>query len=42
MAIGGSKRKWQNALGFAGSLAAVAGVELSVYRWSAAIGGAMA
>ena len=31
MAIGGGKRKWLNAAGFAGSLAA-AGVELSVYR----------
>ena len=32
MAIGGCRRKWRNAVGFAGSLAAVAGVELSVYR----------
>ena len=32
MAIGGDKRKWRNAVGFAGSLAAAAGVELSVYR----------
>ena len=32
MAIGGSKRKWRNAVGFAGSLAAAAGVELSGYR----------
>ena len=32
MAIGGGKRKWRNAVGFAGSLAAVAGVELCVYR----------
>ena len=32
MAIGGSKRKWRNAVGFAGSLAAATGVELSVYR----------
>ena len=31
MAIGGGKRKWRNAVGFAGSLAA-AGIELSVYR----------
>ena len=31
MAIGGGKRKWRNAVGFAGSLAA-AGGELSVYR----------
>ena len=31
MAIGGGKRKWRNAVGFAGILAA-AGVELSVYR----------
>ena len=31
MAIGGGKRKWRNAVGFAGSLAA-AGVKLSVYR----------
>ena len=30
MAPGGGKRKWRNAVGFAGSLAA-AGVELSVY-----------
>ena len=32
MAIGGGKRKWQNAVGFAGSLAAAAGVERTVYR----------
>ena len=32
MAIGGGKRKWRNDVGFAGSLAAAAGVELSVYR----------
>ena len=32
MAIGGGKRKWRNAVGFAGSLAAAAGVDLSVYR----------
>ena len=32
MAIGGGKRKWRNAVGFVGSLAAVAGVELSVYH----------
>ena len=38
MAIGGGKRKWRNAVGFASILAAEAGVELSVYR---AIGGAM-
>lgn len=31
MAIGGGKRKWRNAVGFAGSLAAAAGVKLSVY-----------
>ena len=31
MAIGGGKRKWRNAVGFAGSLAA-ASIELSVYR----------
>ena len=31
MAIGGN-RKWRNAVGFVGSLAAAAGVELSVYR----------
>ena len=31
MAIGGGKWKWQNAVGFASSLAAAAGVELSVY-----------
>ena len=30
MTIGGGKRKWRNAVGFAGSLAA--GIELSVYR----------
>ena len=39
MAIGGGKRKWRNVVGFAGSLAAAAGGELSFYR---AIGGAMA
>ena len=32
MAIGGSKRKWRNAVGFAGSLAAAVGAELSVYH----------
>ena len=33
MAIGGGKRKWRNAVGFAGRLAAAAtGVELSVYH----------
>ena len=32
MAIGGGKLKWRNAVGFAGSLAAAAGNELSVYR----------
>ena len=32
MAIGGGKRKWRNSVGFAGSLAAAAGVEPSVYR----------
>ena len=33
MAIGGGKRKWRNAVGFVGSLAAAAaGGELSVYR----------
>ena len=32
MAIGGGKRKWRNAVGFAGSLAAAAGGELSVYH----------
>ena len=32
MAIGGGKRKWRNAVGFAGSLAAAAGGELSVCR----------
>ena len=32
MAIGDSKRKWRNAMGFVGSLAAAADVELSVYR----------
>ena len=32
MAIGGGKRKWPNAVGFASSLAAAASVELSVYR----------
>ena len=42
MAIGGGKRKWRNAVGFAGSLSAATGVELSVYRRSATIGGAMA
>ena len=31
MAIDGGKRKWRNAVGFDGSLAAAAGVELSVY-----------
>ena len=31
MVIGGGKRKWRNAVGFASSLAAAAGVELSVY-----------
>ena len=31
MAIGGDKRKWQNAMGFASSLAAAACGELSVY-----------
>ena len=31
MAIGGGKRKWQNAVSFAGSLAA-AGGGLSIYR----------
>ena len=31
MAIGGGKRKWRNVVDFAGSLAAMAGVELSVY-----------
>ena len=31
-AIDGGKRKWQNAMGFAGSMAAAAGGELSVYR----------
>ena len=32
MAIGGGKRKWRNAVGFANSLTVVAGIELSVYR----------
>ena len=32
MAIGGGKWMWRNAVGFVGSLAAAAGVELSVYR----------
>ena len=32
MAIGGGKQKCQNAVGFAGSLAAAAVVELSVYH----------
>ena len=32
MAIGGGKRKWRNAVGFDGSLAAAAGIELSVYH----------
>ena len=32
MAIGASKRKWRNVVGFAGSLAAAGGVELSGYR----------
>ena len=32
MAIGRNKQKWRNAVGFVGSLAAAAGVELSVYR----------
>ena len=32
MAIGGGKRKWRNAMGFASSLAAAAGDKLSVYR----------
>ena len=32
MAIGGDKRKWRNAVGFVGSLAAAVGVELNVYR----------
>ena len=33
MAIGGVRQaEWRNAVGFAGSLAAVAGVELSVYH----------
>ena len=31
MAIGSGKRKWQNAVGFASSLAAAAAVDLSVY-----------
>ena len=30
--IGGGKRKWRNAVGFAGSLVAASGSELSVYR----------
>ena len=32
MAIGDGKRKWRIAVGFAGSLAAAAGAELSVYH----------
>ena len=32
MAIDGGKRKWRNAVGFASSLTAATGVELSVYR----------
>ena len=32
MPIGGGKRKWRNAVGFAGNLAAAAGGELSVYH----------
>ena len=32
MAIGGGKRKWRNAVGFASNLAAAVGIELSVYR----------
>ena len=32
MVIGGGKRKWRNAVGFAGSLAVAAGGELSGYR----------
>ena len=32
MAVGGGKRKWRNAAGFAGSLAGAAGAEISVYR----------
>ena len=32
MVIGGGKRKWRNMAGFPGSLAVVAGGELSVYR----------
>ena len=32
MTIDGGKWKWRNAVGFAGSLAEAAGVELSVYR----------
>ena len=32
MAIGGGNRKWRNAVGFAGSLAAAACFDLSVYR----------
>ena len=32
MAIGGGKRKWRNAVGFAGSLAAAAGGGLSGFR----------
>ena len=45
MAIGGGKRKWRNAVGFASSLVAAAGVELSVYRrdrWCHGIDGACA
>ena len=32
MVIGGGKQKWRNVVGFADSLAAVASIELSVYR----------
>ena len=32
MVIGSGKRKWRNAVGFAGGLAVAAGGELSVYR----------
>ena len=32
MTIGGGKRKWKNAVGFAGSLAAAVGGDLSVYH----------
>ena len=31
VAIGGGKQKWRNAVGFVASLAAAAGVKLSVY-----------